>query len=58
MTADHEPTPDAIHVEAEARAHDRLMPDATLDAMAAVDLYVEAFVAGAKFAATQPGDTR
>ncbi len=41
----------AAHTEAESRAHDRIAPDATLDAISAVNLYVEAFVAGARFEA-------
>jgi hypothetical protein len=41
---------DAVHAEAEERAHDRVAPDAVLDSIAAVNLYVEAFVAGARFA--------
>jgi hypothetical protein len=43
----------AARAEAEERAHDRVAPDATLDAIAAVNLYVEAFLAGARFAATR-----
>ena len=41
----------ATRAEAEERAHDRVAPDAVLDSISAVNLYVEAFVAGAKFAA-------
>ena len=41
----------AACAEAEERAHDRVAPDATLDSIAAVNLYVEAFVVGAMFAA-------
>jgi len=51
-------TPDAVaaaRAEAEDRAHDRVSPDAVLDAIGAVDLYIEAFVAGAKFATERLG---
>lgn len=41
--------------EAEERAHDRVEPDAVLDSIEAVNLYVEAFVAGARFAAAGRG---
>ena len=51
-----EPPNDAVRAEAEERAHDRVAPDATLDSIAAVNLYVEAFVAGVKFAAKCRGD--
>jgi len=44
------PRADLARAEAEVRAHDRVSPDAELDSIAAVNLYVEAFVAGAKFA--------
>jgi len=48
--------PEAIlRAEADERAHDRLTPDAALDAVAAVDLYVEAFLAGARFAGARAG---
>ncbi len=47
---------DAARAEAEERAHDRVAPDATLDSIAAVNLYVEAFVAGARFAAACRGN--
>lgn len=42
---------DAARLEAEERAHDRVEPDAVLDAIAAVNLYVESFLAGARYAA-------
>ncbi len=49
-------TDDALwRTEADERAHDRLTPDAVLDAVAAVDLYVEAFLAGASFAVARVG---
>ena len=51
-------TLDAARVEAEERAHDRVSPDATLDPIGAVNLYVEAFLAGAQFAADQLGGAR
>jgi hypothetical protein len=44
---------DEVRAEAEERAHDRVAPDAVLDSIAAVNLYVEAFVAGARFAAAR-----
>ena len=44
---------DAVRAEAEERAHDRVGPDAMFDSIAAVDLYVEAFVAGASFVAAR-----
>src|SRR5258705_13870722 len=46
----------AARAEAEERAHDRVAPDAMLDSIAAVNIYVEAFVAGAKFAAACRGN--
>ena len=42
--------PDPIREEALQRAHDRLSPDSALDPLASVDLYVEAFLAGARYA--------
>jgi len=48
----------AVRAEAEERAHDRVSPDAMLDPLAAVNLYVEAFLAGARFAASQTGASR
>ncbi len=47
------PGRDPLRTEAENRAHDRLTPDQMLDAFAAIDLYVEAFVAGARYANEQ-----
>lgn len=47
---DLDPT-DAARAEAEGRAHDRVSPDAAIEPIAAVNLYLEAFVAGARFAA-------
>ena len=44
---------DATRAEAEERAHDRVAPDAMLDGITAVNLYVEAFLAGARLAAGQ-----
>ncbi len=41
---------DAVRAEALERAHDRVEPDGVLDALAALELYVEAFLAGARFA--------
>ena len=58
MTATHDPTTEAIRAEAEEGAHDRVSPDAVLDAAAAVDLYVEAFLAGAAFIAMPTGASR
>ena len=53
-----EPQDDAVHAEAEIRAHDRLRPDSILDAFTAVDVYVEAFVTGARYADQQRGASR
>ena len=47
-----DPILEAARDEAELRAHDRVSPDAVYDAIAAVDLFVEAFLEGARFAAT------
>jgi hypothetical protein len=49
-------TIEAARAEAEERAHDRVAPDATLNAIAAVNLYVEAFLAGLHFAAARCGN--
>lgn len=46
MTADHEATPESIRAVADERAHDRVSTDEALDAVVAVDLYGESFVAG------------
>ena len=43
----------AVRAEAEERAHDTVAPDGVYDAIGAVNLYVEAFLAGARFAAAQ-----
>ena len=51
--AEDGPTLDLVRAEAETRAHDRVTPEAMLDAIAAVNRYVEAFVAGAEFAAAR-----
>ena len=48
----------AAQIEAEERAHDRVSRDALLDPLAAVNLCVEAFVAGARFTASQAGASR
>ena len=40
----------SAQIEVEERVHDRVSPDAMLDPLAVVSLYVEAFVAGARFA--------
>jgi hypothetical protein len=45
----------AARAEAEKRAHDRVAPDAVLDAIATVSLYVEAFLAEARFDAARRG---
>ena len=62
MTLPHQPTTDPstdpIRVEAEERAHDRVSPESTFSGLEAVDLYVEAFLAGAAFAATPTGASR
>jgi hypothetical protein len=50
-----EPVAEA-RAEGEERAHDRVAPEAMFDSIAAVNLYVEAFVAGAKFAAAGRGN--
>lgn len=39
---------ETVRNEADERAHDRVAPDATLDSIAPVNLYAEAFLAGAK----------
>jgi len=41
---------DAARAEARTRAHGRIAPDAALMPIEAVNLYVEAFIAGAQFA--------
>ena len=46
-------TNEEVRTEAEDQAHDAVAPDATYDAIAAVNLYVAAFLAGARFAADQ-----
>jgi hypothetical protein len=56
MTDDE--TDAAVRAEAEERAHDRVSPNGMLDPIAAVNLYVEAFVAGARFSASQTGASR
>ena len=48
----------AVRDEKEERAHDRVSPAAMLDPLAAVNLYVETFVAGARFAASHGGASR
>ena len=58
MTPAAAPTPESIRAEAEERAHDAVTPDAVLNALAAINLYVEAFIAGAKFAAPPMGAPR
>lgn len=58
MTAADEPTPDAVRAEAEERAHDRVLPDAAYFGLDAIELYVEAFVAGARFATAPTGAQR
>ena len=53
-----EATPSIVYAarqEAEVRVHDRVSPDAAFDAIAAVSLYVEAFLAGARFAKSWGG---
>jgi len=52
------PTEDETRAEAETRAHDRVSPDGLLDSIAAVNLYVEAFLAGARFAEERRGAAR
>ncbi len=44
--------------EAEERAHDRVSPESTFIGVEAVDLFVEAFLAGAAFAAPPTGASR
>ena len=44
------PIEEVARAEAETRAHDRVSPDAVFNSIAAVNLYVEAFLAGTQFA--------
>ncbi len=53
-----EPGDDPVSAEAEIRARDRLTPNSMLDAFAAMDLYVEVFVAGVRYADKQRGAVR
>jgi hypothetical protein len=53
---DIDPTTEA-RARAEVRAHDRVSPGDSYDAIGAVNLYVEAFIAGARFAEARRGQT-
>jgi len=54
---DLDPT-DTARAAAEGRAHDCLSPDLAIEPTAAVNLYVEAFVVGARFGANRLDGSR